>query len=219
MMAEGYAADPLVEELFDDVRLMTARAREHEPEFYAECSRPEPFSWWNIDETRLGDDRYRYTLVIRCQQLKGLKPIAADLCNNLVHALDQIAGALARMNNRLNFNELSLPWQVRDSGFEQKLRVVESYIGTEPARCIRQARIDCALAFPMATGARKFRNRVSTGSWFHPPEPCQQSRSTESASPQKFSICQQIQWRRIFTMTFTRVRSACCNILYLCSSG
>lgn len=149
--------DPLVEELFDDVRLMVARARKHKAEFDGIFSAIGGSQWWRIDEDRVGDG-FRYTVVIECQQLKELKPVAVDLCNNLIHALDQMVGALTRANGHDNSQRLQFPWQLDEAKFERSLKKLEAYISKEVADCVRKTRQKCHLALPMAHVAKEISN-------------------------------------------------------------
>lgn len=154
-MASETGNSLFLEELFDDVGLMVARARKHKAEFAEVIARE---SWWSIEEGRTASGAFSNTLVIRCQQLKELKPIAADLCNNLVHALDQMIGALTRANGRDNSERLQFPWQADQAKFERSLSRIEKSIGRDAADCIRGARDECRLALPAAHLAKVVSN-------------------------------------------------------------
>lgn len=148
-----------VEELFDDVRLMIARARKHHDEFQNIISRRNPPSWWSIQETRKPDGQYACTLVVQCQELKGMKPIAADLCNNLVHALDQLISALARVRNHERSRDLYFPWELNEEKFDRKLDKVREFIGADAAECIRGARRSCLPSLAAAHVAKEISSR------------------------------------------------------------
>ena len=135
---ESYALD----ELFGDVHLMISRAKKHEQEFNALLSGQGDSAWWYISENN-SDVGYCYAVVIRCQKLRELKPVVADLCNNLVHALDQLIAALTRANGRDNAGKLFFPWVLDERKFHKNLRLLEKTIGPEACDCIRAARKQC----------------------------------------------------------------------------
>lgn len=150
--------DCLIDEHFEDVRLLVARARKHEAEYNLLANATGEDSWWSIEEQQRADGTYSNTLVVHCQQLKELKPISADLCNNLVHALDQSIGALTRLNGRDNSGKLQFPWKAEDDAFGRSLARLEDAIGSPAAHAIRAAREECRPFVSQAHVAKEVSN-------------------------------------------------------------
>lgn len=146
-----------LEELFGDVQLMLNRARKHQREVNSLISGTGAAQWWGIEESER-DGLYSYTLTIKCQQLRELKPVAADLCNNVVHALDQMVGALTRANGNDNSERLQFPWKADDAEFEKAVGKLSKWIGSEAVECIRAARAECAVWVPHAHLAKDISN-------------------------------------------------------------
>ncbi len=146
-----------LEELFGDVQLMLSRARKHQQEFNSLISGTGARQWWGIEESKR-DSGYTYSLVVKCQQLRELKPVAADLCNNVVHALDQLVGALTRANGNDNSEKLQFPWKADDAEFEKALARISKWISNDAAECIRTARTECAMWVPHAHLAKDISN-------------------------------------------------------------
>lgn len=150
---EEYSLD----ELFGDVQLMLNRARKHQQEISSLISGTGAGQWWGIEE-RILDGGYCYSLVIKCQQLRELKPVAADLCNNVVHALDQLVGALTRANGNDNSERLQFPWKADDAEFEKALARLSKWVSNDAVECIRAARAECAQWIPHAHLAKDISN-------------------------------------------------------------
>ncbi|WHO39486.1 hypothetical protein PMI04_002485 [Sphingobium sp. AP49] len=146
-----------LEELFGDVQLMLNRARKHQREINSLISGTGADQWWGIEQSE-SDDGFSYSLVIKCQQLRELKPVAADLCNNVVHALDQLVGALTRANGNDNSERLQFPWKADDAEFEKALAKLSKWISNHAVECIRAARAECALWIPHAHLAKDISN-------------------------------------------------------------
>lgn len=156
-MNSSGSRDALEDELFEDVMMMLARARKHQEEFDA-CftgrAGPPP---WSVEDVAI-EEGFSCTLCINCSRLKELKPIAADLCNNLVHALDQLVGAAARSNGHDHSRDVYFPWILEDETFERALRRLSKYIGEAAAEAILRARAACAPFLAAAHLAKKISN-------------------------------------------------------------
>ncbi len=166
---DGDGMDSSTYEFFEDVYLLIARARKHEAEYNLVANASGEASWWSVQEQRSLTGTYTSTLVIRCQQLKDLKPIAADLCNNLVHAPDQTVATLTRLNGRDNSGKLQFPWKKEDDPFVRSLSKLEHPIGRAAADSIRAAREATRPFLSHAHMAKKFQIQESTGNWCPPP--------------------------------------------------
>ena len=81
----------------EDSRLLFARARHHQVEFNRLLSNDETDRLWSVEEKANKDGTYSYALLVDPSKLEQTKPVAADVANNLVHALDQlVAGSVVR---------------------------------------------------------------------------------------------------------------------------
>lgn len=125
---------------YDDSRALLDRARKHYQEFNYLVGPAEP-SLWKIDE-RAGSrpETYTYTLSIDWDVLTKVKPVAADIANNLVHSFDHLVGASARIWGRDRVRNLYFPWESDDEKFEAKLKKLRPVIGDAGADCILSVR-------------------------------------------------------------------------------
>jgi hypothetical protein len=79
----------------DDAKLLLQRAKKHIQEFQARLGSNPPT--WQITTHRDADGSYVYSLNVNRNTLREVKPITADAANNLVHSLDHVAAACARL--------------------------------------------------------------------------------------------------------------------------
>lgn len=78
---------------YEDARLLLQRARKHEQELYSEMRK-----LWRVQRIARIGDQYRYRLTFHREGQPGLRPIAADIANNLRHSLDHLAAEAARQH-------------------------------------------------------------------------------------------------------------------------
>jgi hypothetical protein len=77
--------------LFDDAELLWARAQYHLAEYQRQ---PDPWRFEEVQDPETGE--WLYGLSLDRANLRARKPMASDIANNLVHALDQVIAACAR---------------------------------------------------------------------------------------------------------------------------
>lgn len=111
--------------LFDDAVLLWARAQRHIAEYRHE---PDPWCFAEVQDPSSGD--WLYSLTLDRENLRARKPIASDIANNLVHALDQIIAACARAHGAGRSN-IYYPIDNDDDRFALSLAKIEKSIGPE----------------------------------------------------------------------------------------
>ena len=118
---------------------MLERARKHQREFNSLIWGDDQPRLWSIEENQEKDGSYTYALFVDQSRLKELKPVVADLANNLVHALDQLVGALARLHGHER-SHLYFPWALGDAKFQRCLEKLKPFIGDNSVQEILTAR-------------------------------------------------------------------------------
>ncbi|MBV7522330.1 hypothetical protein [Ensifer sp. ENS12] len=126
-----------------DSRALCERAQRHYDEYQGLVGRNGQRTLWQTEEFHdSGADTYSYALKLNRDVLAQLKPVAADIANNLVHSLDQLGSAAARLNGHdRDSAKLYFPWKVVvDAEFEKELRILTKFIGRGFADRIREVR-------------------------------------------------------------------------------
>ncbi len=113
----------------DDARLLLGRAKKHVREFRGLFSRQAPTPVWSIKCSEGADSGYIYSLQINRDTLHEMKPVMADAANNLVHGLDHVAAACARLSNTGRSRNLFFPISDDDAKFALLERIVRPYVG------------------------------------------------------------------------------------------
>lgn len=120
--------------LFDDAALLWARAQMHIAEY-----RREPPSW-RFDEVRdLGTGDWLYGVTLDREALRVRKPIVSDIANNLVHALDQVLAACARIHGTTR-SRIYYPIFNNDDRFDEALIKLSKSVGGEMLEVFRRVR-------------------------------------------------------------------------------
>lgn len=119
---------------FEDARLLYERAQHHIKEFHHVEQNGPPQKVWTLRLRRDHGGNYQCSIVFCRETLRQMKPIAADAASNLIHALDHVASACARLNGAKRNYSLYYPLDDKDDKFEAKLaKRVEPLVGAEPA--------------------------------------------------------------------------------------
>ncbi len=124
-------AQPL---LFDDAALLWARAQFHLAQYRRE---PDPWRFEEIQDPETGD--WLYGLSLDRGNLRARKPIASDIANNLIHALDQIIAACARAHGAKRSN-IYYPVDNDDARFAAALAKLSKVLSPEVIGLIDQVR-------------------------------------------------------------------------------
>lgn len=78
---------------FLDARLLLERANKHSQELFDECRK-----LWRLETEAKNSQDYRHRITFNRAALPKLRPIVADVANNLRHALDHLAAEAARQH-------------------------------------------------------------------------------------------------------------------------
>jgi len=136
-------------DFFEDARSLRDRAQRHFDEFQQLIGRSANPPLWEVKEYPDGDGgTFTYALHLNHDILTKVKPVAADAANNLVHSLDQLVGAAARLHGRGRHRNLYFPWILDEIAFERQLRALEQLIGTGAVTAIREVRNRHKAALP-----------------------------------------------------------------------
>ena len=128
-------------DFFEDSKILCERAQRHFDEFNQLIARDSRPSLWEIKEfADEGGETFTYVLLVNRGVLSQVKPVAADVANNLVHALDQLVGAAARLRGHGRQRNLYFPWLLDEASFERRLRELEVFIGSGAVAAIRDVR-------------------------------------------------------------------------------
>ena len=76
----------------------------------------------------------------RISTAPGRHPIVADAANNLVHALDQVLAACAKIHGSERHRSRYYPMASNDDQFERQLGLVSAYVGQEQLAAFRHVR-------------------------------------------------------------------------------
>jgi hypothetical protein len=112
--------------LFDDAALLWARAQSHLAEYKRA---PHPWRFEEVQEPETGD--WFYGLTLDRQNLRARKPIASDIANNLIHALDQVIAACARANGTKRSKNIYYPIYNDDARFSAALTILSRALSPE----------------------------------------------------------------------------------------
>jgi hypothetical protein len=144
---------------FEDSKALCDRAKRHYDEFQDIVGRNADPSLWEIKEwADEGAETFTYGLLLNWEVLAQVKPVAADVANNLVHSLDQLVGAAARLRGRSRDRNLYFPWVLDEVAFERKLPVLESFIGSRNITAIREVRERHRLWLPQIHAVKEISN-------------------------------------------------------------
>lgn len=78
---------------FQDARLLLERANKHSQELFEECRK-----LWRLETEATSSQDFRHRITFNRADQPKLRPIAADVANNLRHALDHVAAEAARQH-------------------------------------------------------------------------------------------------------------------------
>lgn len=110
----GSPADP-----FADAQALFQRARRHKEEFDLEAAADR---WLNLSAGSKSNGSRTCALMIRRNVLLSLKPVVSDIASNLIHSLDHVVAACARMNGKGRLRDLYYPVEESDDKFKCKIR-------------------------------------------------------------------------------------------------
>lgn len=142
-----------------DSRALCDRAQRHYDEFKHLVGRNAEHSLWQIEQfPDEGADTYTYALKLNRDVLTRIKPVAADIANNLVHSLDQLVGAAARLRGHDRKYKPSFPWALNDAVFMRELKSLSKIIGAEITDKIEQVRESHHLWLPQIHAVKTLSN-------------------------------------------------------------
>lgn len=130
-MAARSTANPLL----DDAQLLYERAQIHMQEF-----NQLPSPWRILERPDPMSNEWIYALSLDRQSLRLRKPIAGDIANNLVHALDQVLAACARIHGSERSRRHYYPISHDDVIFERRLGRLADYVSPQVLEIFRDAR-------------------------------------------------------------------------------
>jgi hypothetical protein len=110
--------------LFDDAALLWARAQYHLAEYQRQ---PDPWRFEEEQDPKTGE--WLYGLTLDRGNLRARKPMASDIANNLIHALDQVIVACARVHGAPRRN-IYYPIDTDDQRFAPRRSTFS--VGCEP---------------------------------------------------------------------------------------
>jgi hypothetical protein len=151
---------------FDFARRLHARALAHISEF-------RETKHWLVN--RLPDtatERNRYELRLDRNALRNKEAIAADIANNLVHALDHVVAACVRLNGHPNTRDFNFPlfddvtFKKRmkdDAKFNKRMTALEKKIGPNYAAALDRMRSKASAKLPHLLAMKEYPIQASTG--------------------------------------------------------
>lgn len=151
--------------LLDDAHLLYERAQTHMQEFNGLLP-----PWQILENHDSVSNEWTYTLTLDRQALRLRKPIAGDIANNLVHALDQVLAACARVHGSERSRHHYYPIAHDDVVFERRLRALANYVDPQVLEIFRSARSEpfsagyLAALKDLSNGAKHWRLIPTTSS-------------------------------------------------------
>lgn len=122
--------------LGDDAKMLIRRAKKHYDEFkqYRDGHIMGPM--WDIRH-RPVESGYAYRLILNRPMFAELKPVVADLANNVIHSLDLLIGDLARAGGAKDRSySTKFPWIEKEADFRGALKGLSKVIGSEASEAI-----------------------------------------------------------------------------------
>jgi hypothetical protein len=125
--------------LGDDAKMLIRRAKKHYDEFkqYRDGHIMGPM--WDIRHRQV-EGGHAYRLVLNRPMFVEMKPIVADLANNVIHSLDLLVGDLARAGGADRNYTTKFPWIEQDVDFQGALRGLSKVIGPRATGAINGVR-------------------------------------------------------------------------------
>ena len=121
--------------LGDDAKMLIRRAKKHYDEFkqYRDGHIMGPM--WDIRHRQV-EGGYAYRLVLNRPMFVEMKPVVADLANNVIHSLDLLVGDLARAGGEDRNYSTKFPWIETEVDFQGALKGLSKIIGAKAAEAI-----------------------------------------------------------------------------------
>lgn len=124
----------------DDAQLLYDRAQTHRREFNARNGAGAGRLWDLRRSTSADGTTHTAELVLDRANLRELKPVIADIANNLVHALDHVAAAARVQADTGKAGRLYFPITDDDGTFAERIAEARPYIGDDWADLFTAAR-------------------------------------------------------------------------------
>jgi hypothetical protein len=122
-------------ELSDSYALLD-RAKGHFEELRQLWHRERADPMWSISEVQAPDGNYRYQLNFNRPLVHLMRPIMADVANNIVAALDHLVAEFARENGYGRETRTYFPWLFNDELFRTAVRKMAKLTGDQVASAI-----------------------------------------------------------------------------------
>lgn len=117
---------------FADARLLLARANKHSRELFEESRK-----LWQLESVADEGQNYRHRLTFNRANQPNLRPIAADVANNLRHALDHLAAEAARrylgttdLDHKIR-EQIKFPFPSWNDSLDLSTQPLEPYVSKE----------------------------------------------------------------------------------------
>lgn len=125
--------------LADDAKLLMRRANKHYDEFkqYRDGKIMGPM--WDIRHRQV-EGGHAYRLVLNRPMFVEMKPVVADLANNVIHSLDLLVGDLARAGGADRNYSTKFPWIEKEVDFQGALKGLSKIVGLKAADAIDSVR-------------------------------------------------------------------------------
>jgi len=112
---------------FDDAQLLYGRAQDHVAE-YNRRSGTEPLLWQIVSGREPESGTFTGTLILDRSLLRAMKPVIADIANNLIHSLDQVAAAASKAGSDDRPKGLYFPIAPDDLAYARKRKALEKLL-------------------------------------------------------------------------------------------
>lgn len=181
---------------FDDARLLYERAAGHIEEFNLTFGRKSAAPAWRVSLDADPTGGCECKLILNREALRKLKPIAADIANNLIHALDHVVAASARIMNPGRHRDLYFPFATDDLKFYKKTSDMARKIGNKEAAFLEGVRKSNPHVFLELQILKEVSNSVKIGGLFQQKTLRLQFPLSESEDPRRY-----FRYQRDISMT------------------